>query len=251
MRRSPIFPASRVCLVQSILLLSLSQHAKIERHLTSPFVLDTYGQDEDTIQDGYRNDATVDRPETATGLRTSEQEAESPSSAAVRFAGVSEQPDLYQTGVSLYAPQKDVTNLNPEMDMEQLRAEVKRLKEHVHRLESTDGAMAAAAAQTLGQLAAMTFPGNLGAETGESEPSPTNRTKRATGGKRKARPISDDSLNASLADGSASGARSDAPRKRRKPREHVKPKREAVPTSDSTGKRVIVKERTDQLAVRR
>jgi hypothetical protein len=137
------------------------------------------------------------------------------------------------------------------MDMEQLRAEVKRLKEHVHRLESTDGAMAAAAAQTLGQLAAMTFPGNLGQEAGDSEPSSTNRTKRAARGKRKARPTSDDGLGASQANGSAAVARVDAPRKRRRPQEHVRPKREAVPTSDSTGKRVIVKERTDQLAVRR
>jgi len=231
---------------------SVGSHPRLtfKRRLASPFILDTYGQEGQT-QDGFRNDGAPDGHENTNGLRASGEGADASSSANNRFAAVSDQPDLYQTGVSLYAPHKDATNLNPEMDMEQLRAEVKRLKEHVHRLESTDGAMAAAAAQTLGQLAAMTFPGNLGQEPGDSEASPTKRTKRAKGGKRKARPASDDNIGASQAPESGAGADADAPRKRRKPREHVKPKREAVPTSDFTGKRVIVKERTDQLAVSR
>jgi hypothetical protein len=140
-------------------------------------------------------------------------------------------------------------SLNMDMNMEQLRAEVKRLKEHVHRLENTDGAMAAAAAQTLGQLAAMTFPGSLNQEGSDYEAISEERPKRTPGGKRKKRTATHDMDSGTQSD-SGSPNLAGPSRKRRKAGDRSKVKRDAIPTSDTTGKRLVIKERTDQLAVR-
>lgn len=164
-----------------------------------------------------------------------------------------DQVNQYPQDVSLHQAQKlSAVNgvLEPskaELNMEQLRAEVTRLKEHVRRLENTDGAMAAAAAQTLGQLAAMTFPGGTATEShdGDAEQSsgPAGPSNYGKGSKTLG-------VNPSDASPNSNGSISRSARKRKAGDRAVKPKREVVPMSDSTGKRMVIKERTDQLAVR-
>ena len=166
-----------------------------------------------------------------------------------------DQLQQYPEDVSLDQAQKltsishTLEHSNSDMDMDQLRAEVRRLKEHVRRLENTDGAMAAAAAQTLGQLAAMTFPGGITPEhpdldlehshstAGPSNPGKNQRAVAAPGG-----------------DSSEIHRNEIEPvprqvRKRKAVDKTTRVKREIVPMNDSTGKRMVIKERTDQLAV--
>jgi hypothetical protein len=169
---------------------------------------------------------------------------------------IADQLQQYPEDVSLHQAQKlSATDDNPEsgkadMDMEQLRAEVKRLKEHVRRLESTDGAMAAAAAQTLGQLAAMTFPGGVAsdhidheAETHEIQAGPSNYAK----GQRQSTDLGGESSESSR---NELGISSRSTRKRKVTDRGVAAKREIVPMNDSTGKRMVIRARTDHLAVR-
>lgn len=169
---------------------------------------------------------------------------------------ITDQLQQYPEDVSLHQAQKlSATDDNPEsgkadMDMEQLRAEVKRLKEHVRRLESTDGAMAAAAAQTLGQLAAMTFPGGVAsdhidheAETHEIQAGPSNYAKS----QRQSTDLGGESSESSR---NELGISSRSTRKRKITDRGVAAKREIVPMNDSTGKRMVIRARTDHLAVR-
>lgn len=154
----------------------------------------------------------------------------------------------------------------PEMNVDQLRAEVKRLRDHVRKLEKTDGAMAAAAAETLGQLAAMTFPNG---PAGILDPSGVGAEQQVmeaeSSSMASARQAKHDVLSLDSHDDSPTA---DAPqessasldytfqepgrrgRKRKNHEEQGSDQRRSVPVSDTTGKRLVLRERTDQLAVR-
>jgi hypothetical protein len=134
-------------------------------------------------------------------------------------------------------------------NVEELRAEVKRLKEQVRRLETSDGAMAAAAAQTLGQLAAMTFPGGGAVEGSVTDGEASQQPIVSTPSRKPRQSKKVATMQRSYEAGPDENQRS-SKRRKKDGDETTKTRRNVVPTSDATGKRVVLKERTDQLAVR-